>query len=158
MARNDAAATNITVHCHAHVIRRDAPPALDRHPPAKRLHRIEEYLAVLDTHGISHPGVLTAFSSFSRKPTTAAARRAGPRRRSPARHRHRRCRLRSMRSLRGDGGARAARAVGIRTQLWSGASDAAGRFRWGLPAALGKVRELDWHVEIYLEAASSRRS
>jgi len=63
-ARNDAAATNITaVDCHAHVMRRDAPLAPDRHSAPKRDCTIEEYLAVLDTHGISH-GVLTAPSFY----------------------------------------------------------------------------------------------
>src|ERR1700681_4683264 len=63
-ASNDAAATNITaVDCHAHVMRRDAPLAPDRHSAPKRDCAVEEYLSVLDTHGISH-GVLTAPSFY----------------------------------------------------------------------------------------------
>src|SRR5207302_10999209 len=63
-ARNDAAATNITaVDCHAHVMRIDAPLAPDRHSAPKCDCTVEDYLAVLDTHGISH-GVLTAPSFY----------------------------------------------------------------------------------------------
>src|SRR5207253_1391120 len=63
-ARNDAAATNITaVDCHAHVMRIDAPLAPDRHSAPKRDCTVEDYLSVLDTHGISH-GVLTAPSFY----------------------------------------------------------------------------------------------
>ena len=51
------------VDAHAHVMRRDAPLAPDRHSAPKRDCTVEEYLAVLDTHGISH-GVLTAPSFY----------------------------------------------------------------------------------------------
>jgi predicted TIM-barrel fold metal-dependent hydrolase len=57
------AAYVIAVDCHAHVMRRDAPLASDRHSAPKRDCTVEEYLAVLDTHGISH-GVLTAPSFY----------------------------------------------------------------------------------------------
>src|SRR5256714_11325505 len=63
-ASNDAAAANITaIDCHAHVMRIDAPLAPDRHSAPKRDCTVEDYLAVLDTHGISH-GVLTAPSFY----------------------------------------------------------------------------------------------
>src|SRR5437899_7357778 len=44
-------------------MRRDAPLAPDRHSAPKRDCTAEEYLAVLDAHGISH-GVLTAPSFY----------------------------------------------------------------------------------------------
>src|SRR6266704_4963703 len=53
----------VAVDCHAHVLRRDAPLAPDRHSAPKRDCTVEEYLAVLDAHGISH-GVLTAPSFY----------------------------------------------------------------------------------------------
>src|SRR2546429_5569396 len=53
----------VAVDCHAHVMRRDAPLAPDRHSAPKRDCTAEEYLAVLDAHGISH-GVLTAPSFY----------------------------------------------------------------------------------------------
>src|SRR6184192_1608108 len=51
------------VDCHAHVMRRDAPLAPDRHSAPKRDCTVEEYLSVLDAHGISY-GVLTAPSFY----------------------------------------------------------------------------------------------
>ena len=51
------------VDAHAHVMRRDAPLAAQRHSAPKRDVTVEEYLAVLDSHGIAH-GVLTAPSFY----------------------------------------------------------------------------------------------
>src|SRR5258705_277702 len=53
----------VAVDCHAHVMRRDAPLAPDRHSAPKRDCTVEEYLSVLDANGISH-GVLTAPSFY----------------------------------------------------------------------------------------------
>jgi predicted TIM-barrel fold metal-dependent hydrolase len=53
----------VAVDCHAHVMRRDAPLAPDRHSAPKRDCSVEDYLALLDAHGISH-GVLTAPSFY----------------------------------------------------------------------------------------------
>ena len=53
----------VAVDCHAHVLRRDAPLASDRHSGPKRDCTVEEYLTVLDAHGISH-GALTAPSFY----------------------------------------------------------------------------------------------
>jgi predicted TIM-barrel fold metal-dependent hydrolase len=53
----------VAVDCHAHVMRRDAPLAPNRHSAPKRDCTVEEYLSVLDAHGISH-GVLTAPSFY----------------------------------------------------------------------------------------------
>jgi predicted TIM-barrel fold metal-dependent hydrolase len=51
------------VDCHAHVMRRDLPLTPDRHSGPKRDVGVEEFLAVLDAHGITH-GVLTAPSFY----------------------------------------------------------------------------------------------
>ena len=51
------------VDAHAHVMRRDAPLAALRHSAPKRDVTVEEYLAVLDRHGVTH-GVLTAPSFY----------------------------------------------------------------------------------------------
>ncbi len=53
----------ISVDCHAHVLRRDAPLAPDRHSSPKRDCTVEEYLSVLDANGITY-GVLTAPSFY----------------------------------------------------------------------------------------------
>jgi predicted TIM-barrel fold metal-dependent hydrolase len=59
-----AASSVVTaIDTHAHVMRRDAPLAAERHSAPKRDVTVEEYCAVLDRHGISH-GVLTAPSFF----------------------------------------------------------------------------------------------
>jgi predicted TIM-barrel fold metal-dependent hydrolase len=51
------------VDAHAHVMRRDAPLATQRHSAPKRDVTVEEYLAVLDRHGVAR-GVLTAPSFY----------------------------------------------------------------------------------------------
>lgn len=51
------------VDCHAHVMRRNLPLAADRHSGPTRDVTVEEYLAELDKHEISH-GVLTAPSFY----------------------------------------------------------------------------------------------
>jgi predicted TIM-barrel fold metal-dependent hydrolase len=51
------------IDCHAHVMRRDLPLASERHSAPKRDVSVEEFLSVLDTHGVSH-GVLTAPSFY----------------------------------------------------------------------------------------------
>jgi predicted TIM-barrel fold metal-dependent hydrolase len=51
------------VDSHAHVMRRDAPLAAQRHSAPKRDVTAEEYLAVLDHHGVAC-GVLTAPSFY----------------------------------------------------------------------------------------------
>jgi predicted TIM-barrel fold metal-dependent hydrolase len=51
------------IDCHAHVMRRDLPLASERHSAPKRDVSVEEFLGVLDAHGISH-GVLTAPSFY----------------------------------------------------------------------------------------------
>jgi predicted TIM-barrel fold metal-dependent hydrolase len=52
-----------SIDCHAHVLRRDAPLAPDRHSAPQRDCPVEEYLGVLDANGVSY-GVLTAPSFY----------------------------------------------------------------------------------------------
>lgn len=49
--------------CHAHVIKKDMPLSSNRHSQPARDASIEEYLRVLDTHGITY-GLLTAPSFY----------------------------------------------------------------------------------------------
>src|SRR5512143_4341191 len=68
MAAADTATVGATravtaVDAHAHVMRRDLPLASERHSAPKRDVTVDEYLAVLDAHRISH-GVLTAPSFY----------------------------------------------------------------------------------------------
>jgi predicted TIM-barrel fold metal-dependent hydrolase len=51
------------VDCHAHVMRRDFPLVSERHSAPRHDVTAEQYLGVLDAHGISH-GVLTAPSFY----------------------------------------------------------------------------------------------
>jgi predicted TIM-barrel fold metal-dependent hydrolase len=144
-ARNNAAATNITaVDCHAHVMRVDAPLAPDRHSAPKRDCTVEDFLAVLDAHHISH-GVLTAPSFYGTDNSLLldALDRADGRLRGavivdPAIERA------SLAAMDARG------AVGIRLN-WVRRSTlpnvSAGDYR----RLFANVRELDWHVEIYLE-------
>lgn len=53
----------VAIDCHAHVMRRDLPLASERHSAPKRDVSVDEFIAVLDAHGISH-GVLTAPSFY----------------------------------------------------------------------------------------------
>jgi len=66
MATSAGAARPVPVRaidCHAHVMRRDLPLASERHSAPKGDVSVEEFLGVLDAHGISH-GVLTAPSFY----------------------------------------------------------------------------------------------
>ena len=51
------------IDCHAHVMRHEAKLADERHSEPKRDVLVEEYLDLLDRHGVSH-GVLTAPSFY----------------------------------------------------------------------------------------------
>lgn len=53
----------VAIDCHAHVMRRDLPLASERHSAPKRDVTVDEFIAVLDAHGITH-GVLTAPSFY----------------------------------------------------------------------------------------------
>jgi predicted TIM-barrel fold metal-dependent hydrolase len=133
-----------SVDCHAHVLRRDAPLAPDRHSVPKRDCTVDEYLSVLDAHGISH-GVLTAPSFYGTDNSLlldALDRAAG--------------RLRGTVIVAPDidGEALSAMAMrgvtGIRLNWFRRTSlpDVASADYRRLFAS---VRDLGWHVEIYLE-------
>jgi predicted TIM-barrel fold metal-dependent hydrolase len=133
------------VDCHAHVMRRDLPLASERHSAPKRDVTVEEYAGVLDAFGISH-GVLTAPSFYGpNNDLLLSALDAYPSRLRgtvivdpldiDAE------RLAAMEKR----GARGIRLNWIRREhLPDVASDAYSRL-------FGLVRDLDWHVEIYLE-------
>lgn len=61
--RGSVAGTVTAVDAHAHVLRRDAPLVAERHSKPLRDATIEDYIAVLDAHGVSH-AVLTAPSFY----------------------------------------------------------------------------------------------
>jgi predicted TIM-barrel fold metal-dependent hydrolase len=61
--RGSVAATVTAVDAHAHVLRRDAPLVAQRHSRPLRDATVEEYVGVLDAHGVSH-AVLTAPSFY----------------------------------------------------------------------------------------------
>jgi predicted TIM-barrel fold metal-dependent hydrolase len=137
--------TKVTaVDCHAHVMRRDAPLAPHRHSAPKRDCTVEEYLGVLDAHGISH-GLLTAPSFYGTDNSLLldALDRAGGRLRGtvivdPDIDR---ASLTAM-GLRG--------AVGIRLN-WIRRSSLPDVSAPDYRHLFANVRDLDWHVEIYLE-------
>jgi len=134
------------VDCHAHVLRRDAPLTAERHSAPKRDCTVEEYLGVLDAHAISH-GVLTAPSFYGTDNSLlldALARADG--------------RLRGTVIVAPDIDREALAAMGERGAVGI-------RLNWvrrsPLPDAaspeyrrlFASVRDLGWHVEIYLEGA-----
>jgi len=132
------------VDCHAHVLRRDAPLAPDRHSAPKRDCTVEEYLSVLDSNGVSH-GVLTAPSFYGTDNSLLldALDRAGGRLRGTV--------IVAPDTDRETLAAMAARGVaGIRLNWFRRASlpDVASADYRRLFAS---VRALDWHVELYLE-------
>ena len=134
----------VAVDCHAHVMRRGLPLAPDRHSAPKRDCTVEEYLALLDAHGISH-GVLTAPSFYGTDNSLlldALDRAAG--------------RLRGTVIVAPDTDRTALEAMGKRGAVGI-------RLNWFKRAALpdaasaeyqrlfATIRDLGWHVEIYLE-------
>ena len=136
----------VAVDCHAHVMRRDAPLAPDRHSVPKRDCTVEEYLTLLDAHGVSH-GLLTAPSFYGADNSLlldaldrAAGRLRGTVIVAPNVDR---AALDAM-SERG--------AVGIRLNWFRRASlpDVASPEYRRLFATIG---DLGWHVEIYLEGS-----
>jgi predicted TIM-barrel fold metal-dependent hydrolase len=132
------------IDCHAHVMRRDAPLAPDRHSAPKRDCTVEEYLSVLDANGISH-GVLTAPSFYGTDNSLlldaldrAAGRLRGTVIVDPGIDRA------SLAAM----GARGA--VGIRLN-WVRRPTLPDVSAAGYRQLFANVRDLDWHVEIYLE-------
>jgi predicted TIM-barrel fold metal-dependent hydrolase len=132
------------VDCHAHVMRRDAPLAPDRHSAPKRDFTLEQYLGVLDAHGISH-GVLTAPSFYGSDNSLLldALDRAGGRLRGTV--------IVEPTAAQASLQAMAARgAVGIRLN-WIRRPNLPDVGTPDYRRLFATVRELDWHVEIYLE-------
>src|SRR5262249_2213695 len=139
--------THVTaIDCHAHVMRRDLPLASQRHSAPKHDVSVEQYLAVLDRHGISH-GVLTAPSFYGANtwllldaPARAKGRLRGTAIVEPDIARD------ALAALAGGG------IVGIRLN-WvkrdALPDDTSPAYR----QLFSHVRELGWHVEIYLEGA-----
>ena len=132
------------VDCHAHVMRRDAPLAPERHSAPKRDFTLEQYVEVLDQHGISH-GVLTAPSFYGSDNTLLldALDRAEGRLRGTVivEPDTKRSALQAM----GERGATGIRLNWIRRTRLPDVSTREYRHLFD------HVRELDWHVEIYLE-------
>jgi predicted TIM-barrel fold metal-dependent hydrolase len=135
-----------SVDSHAHVLRRDAPLAPDRHSAPKRDCTVEEYLGVLDAHGISH-GVLTAPSFYGTDNgllLDALARAAG--------------RLRGTVIVAPDVDRDTLEAmgehgvVGVRLN-WVRRSSLPNVASEDYRRLFANLRELGWHVEIYLEGA-----
>lgn len=143
--RERAAAMPIrAIDCHAHVMRRDLPLAAERHSGPKRDVTVDEFLGVLDAHGISH-GVLTAPSFYGADNRLLLEALAA----HPARLR---------------GTAIVAPDVAPETLAAMDRGGVVGiRLNWirrdALPDVAGadyrrlleRVRALDWQVEIYLE-------
>jgi predicted TIM-barrel fold metal-dependent hydrolase len=143
-ARPARGPTITAIDCHAHVMRRDAPLAPDRHSVPKRDCTVEEYLDVLDANGISQ-GVLTAPSFYGADNSLlldaldrAAGRLRGTVIVDPG---IARASLAAM-------GARGA--VGIRLN-WFRRSALPDVSDTGYRQLFANVRDLGWHVEIYLE-------
>jgi predicted TIM-barrel fold metal-dependent hydrolase len=134
------------VDCHAHVLRRDAPLAAERHSAPKRDCTVEEYLGVLDAHAISH-GVLTAPSFYGTDNSLlldALARADG--------------RLRGTVIVAPDIDREALAAMGERGAVgirlnWVRRSPLPDAASLEYRRLFASVRDLGWHVEIYLEGA-----
>ena len=143
-ARAPRASPIRAIDAHAHVMRRDAPLAPDRHSAPKQDLSAEDYLRVLDAHDISH-GVLTAPSFYGSDNTLLLQ--------SLQRHPHR-LRGTAIVDPRIDDASLdtlgCAGIVGIRLN-W---------FRRDTLPSLGDyrrvfaaLRERRWHVEVYIEGA-----
>jgi predicted TIM-barrel fold metal-dependent hydrolase len=132
------------IDCHAHVMRRDLPLASERHSAPKRDVTVEEYLGVLDTHGISH-GVLTAPSFYGPNNAlllsaldAAPARLRGTVIVEPTIEAHELAEM-DRRGI-----------VGIRLN-WVRRATLPDVAAHDYQRLFKLVRELGWHVEIYLE-------
>src|SRR6266851_2947203 len=132
------------VDCHAHVLRRDAPLAAERHSAPKRDVTVDELTAVLDRHGIAR-GVLTAPSFYgSDNRLLLEALDAHPERLRGTVIVDPRVEAEALAAMDRRG------VTGIRLN-WIRRSSIPDP---GSPAYQGlfaKVRELGWHVEIFLE-------
>jgi predicted TIM-barrel fold metal-dependent hydrolase len=144
--RGSVAGSVTAVDAHAHVLRRDAPLVAERHSKPLRDATVEQFIDVLDANGVSH-ALLTAPSFYGTDNSLLLEALDG----YPMR-------LRGTVIVHPDVDAKAlarlARrgVVGIRLN-WvrrDTLPDVAGA---ECQALLARVRELGWHVEIYLEGA-----
>ena len=138
------------VDCHAHVMRRDMPLVSQRHSAPKHDVTVEQYLALLDKHGISH-GVLTAPSFYGSNNSlllqalaTARGRLRGTAIVEPGIERRE---LEAMRS---------AGIVGLRLN-WVKRDTLPHYDSPEYRNLFDTVRDLGWHIEIYLEGAKHAR-
>ncbi len=133
------------VDAHAHVLDRAAPLVPERHSAPARDATVEEYLALLDAHGLSH-GVLTAPSFYGPDNTVLLrALAAAPER------------LRGTAIVEADASAEdlarlaAQGVIGIRFN-WIRRTHLPDLDTVAWRRVLGTVRDLGWHVEVYLES------
>jgi predicted TIM-barrel fold metal-dependent hydrolase len=144
--RGSVASTVVGVDAHAHVLRRDAALVAGRHSKPLRDATVEDYIAVLDAHGVSH-AVLTAPSFYGADNSLLLEALDG----YPMR-------LRGTVIVHPDIDARAlahlARrgVVGIRLN-WVRRAELPDVESAAYRALFERVRELGLHVEIYLEGA-----
>jgi predicted TIM-barrel fold metal-dependent hydrolase len=132
------------VDAHAHVMRRDAPLAAQRHSAPKRDVTVEEYLAVLDRHGVAC-GVLTAPSFYGTDNSLLLAAL------DSARGRLRGTAIVAPDIERNALEAMAARGVvGVRLN-WIRRDQVPDVASPEYRRLLSRLAELEWHVEIFLE-------
>ena len=143
-ARRDAGVPIVAVDSHAHVLRRDAPLAPNRHSAPKRDVTVDEYLGVLDEHGISH-GVLTAPSFYGTDNSLLLeALDAHPERLRGTAIVAPEVEDATLRAMAGRG------VVGIRLN-WVRRDALPDVTSSAYRSLLARVRDLNWHVEILLE-------
>jgi predicted TIM-barrel fold metal-dependent hydrolase len=138
------------IDAHMHVLRRDAPLVAQRHSKPARDATVDELVAVLDAHGVSH-ALLTAPSFYGADNSLLLeALDAYP------------LRLRGTVILNPDVDERAlaklARrgVVGVRLN-WVRRDTLPDLASGGYPELLARVRALGWHVEVYLEGPKLAR-
>jgi len=146
MSGNDAGVDVVQVDAHAHVMRRDAPLASERHSAPKYDVSAADFLSLLDRHRISH-GVLTAPSFYGADNSLLLAALAE----APER-------LRGTAIVAPDI-AREALAemdrqgiVGIRLN-WFRRHELPDVTSPEYASLFAAVRDLGWHVEVYLEGS-----
>jgi len=132
------------VDCHAHVLRRDLPLTAERHSAPKYDATVEQYLAMLDEHGVSH-GVLTAPSFYGTNNslllhalTSAKGRLRGTAIVDPT------ISDEDLRELAAGG------VVGIRLN-WIKRAALPDHTAPAYVRLFARIRDLGWHIEVYLE-------
>jgi len=139
--------TEVAVDSHAHVMRTDAPLIAGRHSAPERDVSAEDFLAVLDAHGVTH-GVLTAPSFYGSDNSLLLQALAA----HPARLRgtvivEPGTAMAALEAMAGQG------VVGIRLN-WLRRNPLPDVAAPDYQRLFAMVRELGWHVEIYLDSVS----